>query len=187
MTITIEQYHGVGIHAHYAIRQDGKLLATMDRGSSSRRPWTVYSTHYGESLGGLSHDINKAKTLALELTYPSAQEIYERICQRTENARRLWMQQRKANELAALAREMVAGSNSAPERIMELSREIEAYAKNRSDTRDSRKAKEGQPLYAVWDHGETAYPVTPDVEAAEKAARAEERRKWQERQKEFVP
>lgn len=141
MTITVETSSGVGIHARYAIKQDGKLVATMDRGSSYRQPWTVYSAHYRESLGGLSKDINLAKDRAKTMQYPTAQEVYETICQRTETNRRNWMERQKAHAFAELAREAAAGSNSAIDRIIELSRAIEVYAKDRSDTDEKRRAE----------------------------------------------
>jgi len=181
--ITVEQYTGVGIHARYAIRQDGKTVATMDRGSSYRQPWSIYSVYYREHLVAVSKDINFAKSFAQKYDeYPTAGQVYERICQRAENERRLWMQEKMAHDFAALARDLAAGSNSAQERLIDLSNVIEAYAKDRNDTKDNRKPVGDQPLYAVWRHGETAYPDLPEIMLAKRAELLRLQREWTERQ-----
>jgi hypothetical protein len=158
--ITIEQISGVGIHAHYAIKQDGTPVATMRR-YSYRTGWTIYSVHYRERffiLRETSKDINAAKETAIyEITYPTAEEVYETICQYTEDARRVHIEKEMAREMAQLARDLAAGSNSAQARLIEVANEIEAFAKDRSVT-EGAYFKDG-----TWYHrSEPIYPSPPD-------------------------
>jgi hypothetical protein len=109
--------------------------------------------------------IDRARQAAETLTYPSQNEVYERICERTAKARREWMEQKHAHDLARLAREMIAGSNSARMELETLVVEIDRFATDRGDTRAARfrqheehYEKTGERLYI---YGESLYPEPP--------------------------
>ena len=128
--ITFKQLGGVGVNVSYAIYRDGSHVASLRR-TGSRSFFGIYSVHYGEKLGNYSN-VNAARAAALELTYPDAQQVYEIICQRIEKQRRRFFRIESVNDLADAARDLANGSNSAQQRLIELSNAIEASAADRS-------------------------------------------------------
>ena len=152
--ITIKHIDGVGVNGRYAVYRDNIHVASLRR-TGSRSFFGIYSVHYGEKLGSYSN-INAARAAALELAYPDDQQVYETICQRIEKMRRQYYRTNYANDLADAARDLASGSNSAQQRLIDLSNEIETLAMDRSKVKPG-YYENGKYIYS----NEPVYPEPP--------------------------
>lgn len=132
--IHVEQSSGVGIHGIYTVFDDGKPVGKISR-FGTRYTWRIQSIHYGEVLASGGQSIAGAKQLAITLEYPSAEEIYQRVCERIEGGRRAVMERHYHADLMRLTRALLAGSNSAQAELAALVAKIDAIAEDRADTR----------------------------------------------------
>jgi hypothetical protein len=168
MSITFENLNGgVGMRALYGVLRGGEHVATMSR-SSSRQGWIIYSVHYSHKLAG-AKDIEQARQKACTLVYPTQQEVYEHLCAQSVFSRRNYIERQSAPQLARLARDLVAGSNSARLEIEKLVASWDLFALDRSDThaaaiaRVEEKNKEVDPFSSEWTFAESpgVYPYYP--------------------------
>ena len=131
--------NGVGLHAWYGVLSDGKRIATIHR-FGARHPWEITSVHYGETLGR-SRELESAKEVARNLTYPTHVEIYEKVCGRVAVKRRHYVEQQNHAKMATLIRELVGGSNSARVELEQLVAKMDAFIADRADTQESNLAQ----------------------------------------------
>lgn len=125
---TFESLGGVGINAHWRVRRDGQFVADIRR--RGNRGWQIVS-HYSRIIATVA-DIDSAKAWCSTQEYfRTKRELYDIICAEVENRRRLHLEDIAARKLAALARALVAGSNSARNDMAALLDEIETLAKDR--------------------------------------------------------
>jgi hypothetical protein len=158
MTTEIQRMGGVGINAHYIVTRAGKRVATISR--RGRSDWTVNSVHYGERLS-VHRDINAARAAAMaRTTYPDVEKVYEIICRRIEQQRRHYMQQQRAGDLHNTALDLAIGEDGAADRIVLISRMIEAFAKDRLDT-EERERQRMETCPGDFRHGVPLYPSPP--------------------------
>jgi cell division septum initiation protein DivIVA len=139
MSITFDHTGGVGMRAKYRVRKDGAHVADLYRYGVSDG-WTTSSVHYSVRLGRSHRTIDAAKQAALTLDYPSAMEAYEIVCERIRANRKKHMETEHAEDFVRLARELIAGSNSAREEIEKLVHEIDTYVADRTGTRANAQA-----------------------------------------------
>jgi chorismate mutase len=165
MSITLHHIDGVGINARYGVRQNGMAVAMIDRNGNTG--WRIDSVYYNERLG-FAKNINEAKHKAARLNYPSEQEVYESICERTAKNRKHWTEHKYASVLAQLARDILTGSNHAHEELKRVVAKIDAYIADRSDTRAARLAKNEQHFQAtgerryIYESDGPLYPNPPE-------------------------
>jgi hypothetical protein len=127
---TFESDGGHGKHEVITIRRDGQVVGIINHYGD--RKWRIKSPHYYEELVKSFITRGEAKIAALTLDYPSKQTVYEIICKRVEASRRWSAEQKHTAELYAAARELVAGSDSATQRISEILNAIDTHAKDRT-------------------------------------------------------
>jgi len=155
--IEVKQTHGVGMRATYVVFRDGKPVATISR-FSARTGWKITSIHYGHHLGGGSN-IDDAREAAQSIYYPDPHVLYEEICQNVENHRRISLEAIHTRDFVRLSREIIAGSNSARAELEQLIHNIDAEARDRSDTGPIWNRTEGY----TWQHGHGYFPLPPDA------------------------
>jgi hypothetical protein len=165
MNITIEHAYGIGINGIYHVFRDGKQVAYMQR--SGRSTWIIYSLHYNERLASAG-SIDLARARAMELNYPSAWEVYERLCERVAVRRKEELEAAHAHDLARLAREIINGSNFAHDELARLMHRIDTLTADRSDNgpRDS-SGNWIKNYNRPHDYGIQLYPVPPAVKTEE--------------------
>lgn len=145
---------GIGLNGRYRVQRDGHVVAVIEREGNH---WRLVSIHYSHRLGG-AKDIATIRAQAFDrASYPTEVEVYETIAGHVEHLRRKWITKARAELLAQAALDLANGSNSAQDRLIELAREIEAYAKDRSDI--------GNQQFAGWqlayDGTSPNYPEPP--------------------------
>jgi hypothetical protein len=172
--ITFEHIEGVGMRAKYRVRKDGKHVAILYR-FGVRSGWELYSVHYGLTLASGFRSIDQAREAAQTIEYPTAQEAYETTAKMIEPQRRFKLEAHYAKDFIRLARELVAGSNSARMEMERLVAEIDARTVDRSDIHSTwRKMADehfrttNTPLYRY--DGDVPFYPEPPVAAEEKAA-----------------
>jgi len=159
---TLDSDGGRGSHAVITIQRDGHKVGTIAYRYYS---WGIYD-YYGQKLRG-AEKLDAAKKIALTLEYPDPQSLYEQLCKDVERNRREYAEQKKEHVAAlnAAARELIAGSSSASERIGEIFAAIERYAKDRDDGR----WKQSNGAYSYCS-GRIYYPPEPDSASPAQAA-----------------
>lgn len=125
---TFEHLGGVGINAHWRVRRDGQFVANIMR--RGNRGWQIESHYSRIIMNAASIDGAKAWCSAQE-RFRTKRELYDVICAEVEKRRRLHLEDVAARKLTALARALVAGSNSARDDMAALLDEIETLAKDR--------------------------------------------------------
>lgn len=131
MSTVVNLVGGIGINGLYHVRRNDALVAFIER--DANRGWYLRSIHYHERLKHFP-DIDAARRGAVEFaTYPTESEVYETIAQRIRGWRRQWMRTYMADRLAQAAADLANGSNTAHDRLVEMAREIETYANDRTD------------------------------------------------------
>jgi hypothetical protein len=132
--ITIEQAnHGIGMNAVYHVLRDGEHVANISR--TGRSTWRINSVHYWEPLGACK-GIDEIKAKAQAVVYPTAREIYEKLCAATAVKRRNYIESMHKQRMANLIRDLIAGSNSARVEMEELVASMDAFIADRSDTHE---------------------------------------------------
>jgi len=167
MSITVNHVSGVGVNGRYAVMRDGVKVANVYRHGRSR--FIINSVHYHETLG-VYGNINLARAAAAEINYPDAWQVYEIVCQRIEKQRRAWIEESMHGKLVELARDLAAGSNSAQHRAHEMVAEIEAFAKDRSETYDARLQR--AQATKTYTTNEPVYPEPPRTAARTEGSHA---------------
>jgi len=138
--ITFENSNGgIGLHARFDVLRDGKSVATIHR-YGAQHPWEITSVHYAEPLGG-SRELERAKELARNLTYPTHVEVYEAVAARVAEKRRAYIERENYTKMATLIRELVGGSNSARVELEKLVAEMDAFIADRADTHEKLEAQ----------------------------------------------
>jgi hypothetical protein len=124
---------GVGMNTRYDVINDGEIVGSIARhGSSAVR---VYG-HYQVKLAGFN-SFDEAKRAALALEFPTKRKLYEEICIRVEANRNASIEKSCGPRLARLARDLVAGSNSARDEMAGLTESMAKLAADRlHSTRD---------------------------------------------------
>jgi hypothetical protein len=170
--ITFETSGGIGMNRVYHVLHDGAHVANIARSGRSR--WVIFSMHYHVPLGS-DVGIDAIKAKALTLTYPNEAEVYEMLATEAEKKRRVYAEKEHAHTLMRLARELVAGSNSARVEIEELLAKIEAFAIDRSDTHSAAARrieahnKEVDRYSGKWKYAPSpsSYPYYPEFPKGE--------------------
>jgi hypothetical protein len=151
--IEVRHGGGVGVNGVYAVMRDGVHIATIKR-TGRHSYWGIY-THYGHNLKTVP-DVARARQAVHEVSYPTKREVYELLCARAEHNRRVKLEEHHAHDFARLAREIVAGSNSARVELEELVAEIERRATDRTATNVEHEVK------CYHSYLDTLYPQPPE-------------------------
>jgi hypothetical protein len=163
--ITIEQANsGIGMNAVYHVLRDGEHVANISR--SGRSTWRIHSVHYWESLGGCK-GIDDVKAKARTLNYPTAHEVYEKLCAVAAIKRRSYIETMHKQKMATLIRDLIAGSNSARVEMEELVASMDAFIADRSDTYSvarKRVNEHNEGLGADWRYRQSEWKYTPGTE-----------------------
>lgn len=128
MTIEIKYTDGTGNNASYDVIQNGKVVARISR--NGNYGMTITSIHYGEVLAYAS-SAAVAREKAETLTYPSREEVYDKICERIYQKRKTVIELYFAQRVARLARQTLDGSNAARAELDDLLKEMEFVARDR--------------------------------------------------------
>jgi hypothetical protein len=147
--ITFEQANdGIGMNAVYHVLRDGKHVANISR--DGRSTWRINSVHYWEPLGAC-RGIDEIKAKARAVTYPTAHEVYEKLCTATAIRRRNYIESLFKDQMALLIRALVSGSNSARTEMEELVTSMDAFIADRDDTFDAARKRADEHNEALGD------------------------------------
>lgn len=164
MSIETKFVGGIGINVKHAVLRDGVPVALIER--NGNRGMQILSRWYNHRLGH-APDIVSARQLALTLDYLSERGIYDVICARVANARRIALQEQFGPKIATLAQATLGGSNSARTELSELLADIETLVQDRIQSTRKQYWEElnGEPV--LRNYNSCKYPNPP---AREKAA-----------------
>lgn len=135
MTITVKHICGVGANATYAIYSDGERVGSIEMVSNgSTRAWGIRDTYDHVLHRGLrSKDDAAVALMTGTITLPSVQDSYTAAWGRVYDSRKTQAERHLAKKLLEIVHDVAMGTNSAPEKALEIVQTIERAARGETD------------------------------------------------------